>query len=106
MLTDSSALRHKIIHPDHKVSKPYWAQVEGVPGEADLQPLNLWPRVPPIRSRKHLPDSWLELSIREGRNRQVRRMCAAMGVPVLRLVRYRIGSWTLDGLGPGQVLEL
>ena len=129
MLTDSTALRHKITHPDHKVSKTYWAQVEGVPGEADLQPLrdgvelkdgltrpakvtammqphNLWPRLPPIRARKRIPDSWLELSISEGRNRQVRRMCAAIGFPVLRLVRYRIGSWTLDGLEPGQMVEL
>ncbi len=129
MLTDSNALRHKITHPEHKVSKTYWAQVEGEPTDADLQPLRdgielkdgltrpakvrrleppggLWPRDPPIRVRKHIPDSWLELTISEGRNRQVRRMCAAAGFPVLRLIRYRIGSWTLDGLAPGEVVEL
>lgn len=129
MLTDSPALRHKITHPEHKVSKTYWAQVEGVPSEKDLLPLrdgielkdgltrpanvqtmappvDLWPRVPPIRVRRNVPDSWLELTIREGRNRQVRRMCAAIGFPVLRLIRYRIGSWTLDGLPPGEMVEL
>ena len=129
MLTDSMALRHKITHPEHKVSKTYWAQVEGEPAEADLEPLRegielkdgltlparvnvipepegLWPREPPIRVRKHIPDSWLELTISEGRNRQVRRMCAAAGFPVLRLIRYRIGSWTLDGLASGQMTEM
>jgi 23S rRNA pseudouridine2457 synthase len=129
MLTDSGALRHKITHPDHKVSKTYWVQVEGAPDDSDLQPLRDgielkdgltrpakvklldtspvdWARVPPIRVRKRIPDSWLEIAIREGRNRQVRRMCAAVGFPVLRLVRYRIGSWTLDGLLPGQMVEL
>lgn len=129
MLTDSTALKHKITHPDHKVSKTYWVQVEGAPTEADLQPLRdgielkdgltrparaglidsspvLWARNPPIRVRKNVPDSWLELTISEGRNRQVRRMCAAIGFPVLRLVRYRVGSWTLDGIEPGQMIEL
>lgn len=129
MLTDSGALRHRITHPEHKVSKTYWAQVEGKPQEIDLEPLRegielkdgltrpakvrllaespvSWPRVPPIRVRKSVPDSWLEITISEGRNRQVRRMCAAIGFPVLRLVRYRIGSWTLDGLAPGEMIEL
>lgn len=129
MLTDSNALRHKITHPEHKVSKTYWVQVEGVPDEVDLQtlrdgvmlkdgltrpakvraikpPAGLWPRNPPIRVRRNIPDSWLELTISEGRNRQVRRMCAAIGFPVLRLIRYRIGSWTLDGLEPGQLVEV
>ncbi len=129
MLTDSTALRLKITHPEHKVSKTYWVQVEGEPGEEDLQPLrdgialkdgltrparaekiappaDLWPREPPIRVRRNIPDSWLALTISEGRNRQVRRMCAAIGFPVLRLIRYRIGSWTLDGLAPGQMLEV
>jgi 23S rRNA pseudouridine2457 synthase len=129
MLTDSNALRHKITHPEYKVSKTYWVQVEGDPTEADLQllrdgvelkdgltrpakaktmapPAGLWPRVPPIRVRKDVPDSWLALTISEGRNRQVRRMCAAVGLPVLRLIRYRIGSWTLDGLAPGEMVEL
>jgi 23S rRNA pseudouridine2457 synthase len=128
MLTDSAALKHKIAHPDHKVTKTYWAQVEGVPSDSELQPLRDgleltdgftrpakarlllespvgWPRVPPIRVRKHIPDTWLELTISEGRNRQVRRMCAAIGFPVLRLVRYRIGSWTLDGIEPGSMVE-
>jgi len=129
MLTDSASLKHKITSPDHKVSKTYWVQVEGAPTDTDLQllrdgielksgltrpayarlltasPVNL-PREPPIRVRKSIPDSWLELTISEGRNRQVRRMCAAIGFPVLRLVRYRIGSWTLDGITPGQVVEL
>ena len=129
MLTDSGALKHRITSPGHKVSKTYWVQVEGVPTEAELQPLRegvelkdgltrpakvkrlssspvSWPRVPPIRVRKTVPDSWLALTISEGRNRQVRRMCAAVGFPVLRLIRYRIGSWTLDGIEPGQVVEL
>lgn len=129
MLTDSAALKHKITSPEHKVSKTYWVQVEGAPTEADLQPLRDgielndgltrpakakllqaspvdWPRVPPIRVRKSVPDSWLELTISEGRNRQVRRMCAAVGFPVLRLVRYRIGSWTLDGIEPGHLIQL
>ncbi|MEM8769462.1 MAG: pseudouridine synthase [Pseudomonadota bacterium] len=129
MLTDDLALRHKITHPEHKVSKTYWAQVEGAPSEADLEPLRvgielkdgltrpakvkaiappekLWPRDPPIRVRRQIPDSWLELTISEGRNRQVRRMCAAVGFPVLRLIRYRIGSWTLDGIEPGTFLRV
>jgi len=129
MLTDSGELKHKIASPDHKVTKTYWVQVEGIPQDADLQPLRdgldlkdgltrpakakllaeppvHWPRVPPIRVRKSIPDTWLELTIAEGRNRQVRRMCAAIGFPVLRLVRYRIGSWTLDGIEPGCMVEL
>lgn len=129
MLTDSGDLKHKISSPDHKVTKTYWVQIEGVPLDADLQPLRdglvlkdgptrpakaklldespvSWPRVPPIRVRKSIPDSWLELTIAEGRNRQVRRMCAAIGFPVLRLVRYRVGSWTLDGIDPGSFVEL
>ena len=129
MLTDSGALQHKITQPEHKVSKTYWVQVEGVPQDADLQllregielkdgltlpakatvipePANLWPRNPPIRVRETVPDTWLALTISEGRNRQVRRMCAAIGFPVLRLLRYRIGSWTLDGIEPGEYAEL
>jgi len=129
MLTDSGELKHKIASPDHKVTKTYWVQVEGAPVDADLQPLRdglelkdgltrpakaklllespvPWPRVPPIRVRRNIPDTWLELTIAEGRNRQVRRMCAAIGFPVLRLVRYRIGSWTLDGVEPGCMVEL
>ena len=129
MLTDSGELKHRITSPEHKVSKTYWVQVEGAPEDSDLAPLRegielkdgltrpakaklldgcpvSWVRVPPIRVRKHIPDTWLELTISEGRNRQVRRMCAAIGFPVLRLVRYRIGSWTLDGIDPGCFIEL
>ena len=129
MLTDSGALQHKITQPNHKVSKTYWVQIEGAPQETDLQPLrdgialkdgitlpakvtpmdepdNLWARNPPIRERKSIPDTWINMTISEGRNRQVRRMCAAAGFPVLRLIRYRIGSWTLDGIQPGQYVEL
>ena len=129
VLTDDMRLREKITHPRHAMSKTYWAQVEGVPEDADLIPLregvllkdgptlpakarlmaepaDLWPRNPPIRQRKTVPDSWLELTIREGRNRQVRRMCAAIGYPVLRLIRYRVGSWTVDGIAPGTWREL
>lgn len=129
ILTDDGALQHRLSHPDHKVSKCYWAQVEGepdaaavaalasgvelndgptLPGRCQRQPPPpwLWPREPPIRVRERIPDSWLELTIKEGRNRQVRRMGAAVGHPVLRLIRYRVGSWTLDGLAPGQVQVL
>ena len=125
VLTDDGALQHKISHPNHKMAKTYWVQVEGKPTEKDLQPLthglalndgptlpakyqlgiggySVWPRTPPIRIRKSIPATWLTLTIKEGRNRQVRRMCAHLGFPVLRLIRYRVGSWTLDGLEPGQ----
>lgn len=129
MLTDSAQLQHKITSPEFKVTKTYWAQVEGQPSDKDLTPLRegldlkdgptrparaecvaapaqLWPREPPIRVRKHVPDSWLQITISEGRNRQVRRMCAAIGFPVLRLIRYRIGSWTIDGLAPGELRRM
>lgn len=125
VLTNDGKLQHKIAHPQNKLSKTYWVQVEGDPQESDLLPLTegvllkdgltlpakckrinqpylLTPREPPIRTRKSIPDAWLELTLSEGRNRQVRRMCANVGFPVLRLIRYRIGSWTLDGLSPGE----
>ncbi|HAF43396.1 MAG: pseudouridine synthase [Sideroxydans sp. GWF2_59_14] len=125
LLTDDGKLQHRITDPKHKLAKTYWAQVEGIPDEAALQRLRrgvqlkdgmtlpaeaqlmeelagLWPRDPPVRFRKEIPTSWLSLTIREGRNRQVRRMTAAVGFPTLRLVRYAIGDWTLDGIAPGQ----
>ena len=125
VLTDDGQLQHRITDPRHKLPKTYWVQVEGVADEAALEqlrrgmklsdfttqpaearvidePSGLWPRNPPIRSRKIIPTSWLELTIREGKNRQVRRMTAALGFPTLRLIRYRIGEWTLSGLEPGK----
>jgi len=128
ILTDDGTLQHRITDPKHKLAKTYWAQVEGVPDEAALtqlrrgvklsdfttlpaearkidEPANLWPRNPPIRERKTIPACWLELTIREGKNRQVRRMTAAVGLPTLRLIRYRIGEWTLKGLAPGEWRE-
>jgi 23S rRNA pseudouridine2457 synthase len=124
VLTDDGKLQHRITDPKHKLSKTYWVQVEGMPDESALaclrsgvqlkdgmtlpadakpieEPAALWPRDPPIRMRKNIPTSWLELTIREGKNRQVRRMTAAVGLPTLRLIRYRIGEWALDGLDVG-----
>jgi 23S rRNA pseudouridine2457 synthase len=129
ILTNDGALQHRLSHPEHKVSKCYWAQVEGEPDAAAVAALAggvelkdgptlparceqtgappwLWDREPPIRVRPTVSDSWLCLTLTEGRNRQVRRMCAAVGYPVLRLIRYRVGSWTLDGLGSGAVRRL
>jgi 23S rRNA pseudouridine2457 synthase len=125
VLTDDGKLQHRITDPKHKLPKTYWVQIEGVPDEAALgqlragvklpdfttqpaevtvmdEPINLWPRTPPIRERKNIPTSWIELTIREGKNRQVRRMTAAVDLPTLRLIRYRIGEWTLDGLESGK----
>ncbi|MDQ6952332.1 MAG: pseudouridine synthase [Mariprofundaceae bacterium] len=125
LLTDDGTLQHRIAHPDHKLSKTYWVQVDGTiheqgirslqggvmlkdgitkPAQARIieEPCPLWQRTPPIRTRLNIPTSWLELTIREGRNRQVRRMTAAVGFPTLRLIRYAIGDITLDGLDVGQ----
>ena len=124
LLTDDGAMAHRLTDPAHKQPKQYLVQVEGDPAAAQLAalragvPLNdgptrparvcrieppaLWPRQPPVRTRKTVPDTWLELEIREGRNRQVRRMTAAVGLPTLRLVRIAIGNHRLDGLEPGQ----
>lgn len=124
VLTDDGRQQARIADPKHKLEKTYLAQVEGVVSDAVVQALSrgvtlkdgptlpararavappdwLWPRLPPIRERKTVPDGWIELTIREGRNRQVRRMCAAVGLPCLRLIRWRVGDWTLDGLAPG-----
>jgi 23S rRNA pseudouridine2457 synthase len=123
LLTDDGNLQHQLSDPRHKHPKTYWVQVEGVITDLALQQLRggivlndgktlpavaaslpapeLWPRVPPIRIRKSVPDSWLSLTLTEGRNRQVRRMTAAVGFPTLRLVRWQIGEWTLAGLQPG-----
>ena len=128
LLTDDGALAHRLTDPRHKQPKTYWVQVEGDPGESQLQalrdgvqlndgptlpararridPPDLWPRDPPVRFRKTVPDAWLELTIHEGRNRQVRRMTAAVGLPTLRLVRVAVGAHLLDGLGPGQWREV
>ncbi len=128
LLTNDGGLQHRIADPRHKLPKIYWAQVEGLPDEEALhrltngldlgdfrtrpcqarlikEPENLWPRDPPIRYRKAIPTAWLEMTLREGKNRQVRRMTAKVGYPTLRLVRWAIGSWTLSGLQPGQWRE-
>ncbi|WP_439507078.1 pseudouridine synthase [Yoonia sp.] len=123
VLTDDGALQARIADPRHKLPKTYLVQVEGAPTDTDLAPLRhgvtlndgptrpaqvqliappaLWERDPPVRFRKAVPDQWIEITIHEGRNRQVRRMTAHIGFPTLRLVRWRIGDWTLDGLAPG-----
>lgn len=123
LLTDDGKLQARIADPRAKMAKTYLVQVEGAPTEADLEPLRrgvvlndgparpagarliappvLWDRDPPVRFRKSVPDAWIEITITEGRNRQVRRMTAAIGFPTLRLVRWRIGDWSLDGLAPG-----
>ena len=128
LLTDDGQLQARIADPRFKMPKTYLAQVEGEAGEAQLArlcqgvrlndgptlpaaaeriaPPPLWPRDPPVRFRKSVPDSWISLTIREGRNRQVRRMTATVGLPTLRLVRWRIGEWTLDGLASGEWREV
>lgn len=129
VLTDDGRLQNRISDPKHKTTKTYWVQVEGEPEQADLQALRagvqlkdgmtrpagarrigepeaLWPRDPPVRFRKTVPDCWLEITISEGRNRQVRRMTAAVGFPTLRLVRCRVGDWSIDGIEPGKWREV
>lgn len=124
VLTDDGNEQHRITDPRHKLAKTYYVQVEGEPGEAALallrngitlndgltrpaeaslidEPHWLWPRNPPVRYRKNIPTAWIKLTLREGKNRQVRRMTAATGHPTLRLIRYSIGDWTLAGLGIG-----
>ncbi len=128
LLTDDGQLQARIASPRFKLPKRYWIQVEGTPDDDALQslrsgvtlkdgptrparvqrisePAALWPRTPPIRVRKSIPDTWLELEITEGRNRQVRRMAAHVGHPCLRLIRAAIGPWTLDGLDSGSWQE-
>lgn len=129
VLTDDGALQHQISHPKHKQPKTYWVQVEGTPDNKAInalqngvqlkdgmtqpakvrviqEPANLWPRIPPVRYRVSIPTTWLEITITEGRNRQVRRMTAAIGYPTLRLIRYAVGEWNLDsienGIRPGE----
>ncbi len=125
LLTDDGRLQKRVADPAHKIAKVYWAQVEGSPDisalsrltsgldlgdfvtkpcEARLieEPADLWPRNPPIRARKSIPTAWLEIVLKEGKNRQVRRMTAKVGYPTLRLIRAAIGLWRLDGLQPGE----
>lgn len=128
VLTDDGRLQHRLSDPRHKRPKTYWVQVEGKPGPDVLEALAhgvelrdrttrparvqrmaeppVWPRDPPVRYRKSVPTCWLELVLREGRNRQVRRMTAAVGHPTLRLIRYAVGDWDLRGLQPGTYREL
>ncbi|ANU06559.1 pseudouridine synthase [Paraurantiacibacter namhicola] len=128
LLTGDGRLQARIAEPKHKMPKTYLAQVEGEPDDAAIEKLRggvmlkdgltrpakarridppaIWERDPPIRFRKNVADSWIELVITEGRNRQVRRMTAAVGHPTLRLVRWKVGEWTLDGLAPGKWREV
>lgn len=125
VLTNDGVQQYRISDPRHKLIKTYWVEVEGIASDAALDALRagvqlkdyktraaevrpvappawLWPRVPPVRFRRNIPTSWLELRITEGRNRQVRHMTAAVGLPTLRLIRYQVGPWSLDGLAPGE----
>lgn len=128
LLTNDGVYQARLANPKYKVAKTYWVQVEGIPDEAQLaalrngcelndgmtkpaqvfaidEPTGLWPRNPPVRERKTVPDSWISLSISEGKNRQVRRMTAHVGLPTLRLVRAQIGPFKLAGLQPGEWRE-
>ncbi len=129
VFTDDGRLQNRISHPHHKLPKIYLAQVEGEPAQEALDKLAkgirlndgptlpaqaraiaapewLWERDPPIRFRKRVADSWIELTLREGRNRQVRRMTAAVGHPTLRLIRWAVGDWTLEGIEPGELRQV
>ena len=128
VLTNDGKLQNKLASPKHKTAKTYWVQVEGVPQQQDIEQLrkgvnlkdgitqsakvelinepDLWDRNPPVRFRQNKPTSWLSITISEGRNRQVRRMTAHVGFPTLRLIRYSVGDWTIDGIGNGEYLEV
>ncbi len=132
LLTNNGSLQHKISNPKNKMEKTYWAQVEGIPNQKAITQLKqgiqlkdgftlpakarlidedeilpkLWPRTPAIRYRAKIPTSWIELKIKQGKNRQVRRMTAAVGFPTLRLVRYAIGDWTVNNIEPGQYKQI
>jgi len=124
VLTNDGKLQHKLANPKAKTSKTYWVQVEGEPDDAAINalrdgvnlkdgltqpakvkrmaPPQVWERTPPVRFRQSIPTSWLSITISEGKNRQVRRMTAHVGYPTLRLIRYRVGNWTIDGIENGQ----
>lgn len=125
LLTNNGALQHQLTHPKNNKKKHYWVQVEGVISNKDLEPIRkglklkdthflpaqahlidepvgLWPRNPPIRTRLTIPTSWIEIILQEGKNHQIRRMSAALGFPTLRLIRYKISSWELGNLQPGE----
>jgi 23S rRNA pseudouridine2457 synthase len=129
LLTDDGRLQARISQPRSKIQKRYWAQVEGTATDEQLgnlqkgvklkdgmakavsarrieEPAGLWDRDPPIRYRKNVPDSWIEITLSEGRNRQVRRMTAAVGLPTLRLVRCSVGPWSVEGLGVGESVKM
>ena len=127
VLTNDGKLQHKLSHPNSKTSKSYWVQVEGEPDKSAIDalcngvrlkdgmtkpakveviaPPPVWPRTPPIRERKSIPTTWIQLTISEGKNRQVRRMTAHVGYPTLRLIRYRVGNWTIDGIKNGDYIQ-